>query len=191
MQTEIVIAGFGGQGVLFVGELLAHAAMDSKLHVTWFPSYGPEMRGGTASCTIIISDQEIGSPVVRQPQGVIALNLPSLDKYEPLVKTSGILVANSSLINRGFNRTDVQTVLIPASELAEQIGDKRLTNMVILGAFLAKSGILSIEIVKNSIENIISKRHHHLLKANYEALDKGYQYVDECKLDLNAAQGDK
>ena len=139
MQTEIIIAGFGGQGVLFAGQLMAYAAMDSGLEVTWIPSYGPEMRGGTANCTVIIADESIGSPTVRNPRAAITLNLPSFDKYEPLVAAGGVLIGNASMINRGFKRQDVQSVLIPANEIAEAIGDKRLMNMVVLGALLEKA----------------------------------------------------
>src|SRR5512136_2832466 len=120
MQTEIIIAGFGGQGILFAGQLLAYSAMDNSKEVTWIPSYGPEMRGGTANCTVIIADEEIGAPTVRTPQAVLAFNLPSLDKYEPLVKPGGVLVANASLINRDFSRTDLQSVLLPANQIAEE-----------------------------------------------------------------------
>ena len=132
MQTEIIISGFGGQGVLFAGQLLAYAAMEQNLQVTWIPSYGPEMRGGTANCTVIISDEEIGSPVVGSPKVALALNLPSLDKYEPLIKTGGLLIVNASMVDRSPRRTDIQTVMIPASEIAESLGDKRMTNMVCL-----------------------------------------------------------
>ena len=133
MQTEIVIAGFGGQGVLFAGQILTYAAMDIGKEVTWIPSYGPEMRGGTANCTVIIADEEIGSPLVRYPRGVIAMNLPSLDKYEPLVAEGGALIINASLVNRGATRTDIQSVSIPANEIAEELGDRRLTNVVLVG----------------------------------------------------------
>src|SRR3989337_1001278 len=111
MQTEIIIAGFGGQGVLFAGQVLAYAAMDSGKHVTWYPSYGPEMRGGTANCTVIVADEEIGSPLVRNPRSAVVLNLPSLDKYELMVISGGVLIANASLVNRALARTDLEGVL--------------------------------------------------------------------------------
>src|SRR5512139_941193 len=106
MQTEIILAGFGGQGILFAGQLLAYAAMDAGREVTWIPSYGPEMRGGTANCTVIISEEEIGAPTVRNPKAALVFNLPSFDKYEPLVLPGGVLIANASLINRSFQRSD-------------------------------------------------------------------------------------
>src|SRR5512141_2758536 len=118
MQKEIIIAGFGGQGVLFGGQVLAYAAMDAGKEVTWIPSYGPEMRGGTANCTIVIADEEIGSPTVRNPKAAIVLNLPSLEKYEPLVSSGGVQIINSSLVNRGATRTDIDSLLIPAQEIA-------------------------------------------------------------------------
>ncbi len=122
MQTEIIIAGFGGQGVLFAGQVLAYAAMDNGHEVTWIPSYGPEMRGGTANCTVVIADEEIGSPLVRNPQAAVVLNLPSLERYEPVVTPGGVLVANSSLINRGPQRQDIKNVFLPANEIAESLG---------------------------------------------------------------------
>lgn len=177
MQTEIVIAGFGGQGVLFAGQVLAYAAMDNDFDVTWIPSYGPEMRGGTANCTVILADEEIGSPLVRNPKAAIVLNLPSLDKYEPLVVPEGVLVANSSLINRVPERTDIQTVFIPANEIAESLGDKRLTNMVALGALLAQLPVLPIEAIEQALRDHLPERHRHLLPVNYQALQQGAHFA--------------
>ncbi len=177
MQTEIVIAGFGGQGVLFAGQVLAYAAMDNGNEVTWIPSYGPEMRGGTANCTIVIADEEIGSPLVRHPKAVIVLNLPSLDRYEPLVETGGVLVANASLINRVPDREDIRTVFIPANEMAESLGDKRLTNMVALGAMLACLPVLPLEAIQQALEDHLPERHKRLLPVNYEALRLGAEFA--------------
>src|SRR5512144_1180291 len=134
MQTEIIIAGFGGQGVLFAGQVVAYAAMDSGHEVTWIPSYGPEMRGGTANCTVIIADEEIGAPTVRNPRVAMVFNLPSFDKYEPLVVPGGVLIVNKSMVDRDARRSDLVAVLVPAVEIAESLGNKRLTNMVMLGA---------------------------------------------------------
>ena len=173
MQTEIVIAGFGGQGVLFAGQVLAYAAMDAGKEVTWFPSYGPEMRGGTANCTVIIADEEIGSPLVRNPQAVIAMNLPSLDKYENEVRPKGVLILNTSLINREVDRTDLDLVNIPANEIAEELGNKRLTNMVLLGALLARLPVLSLEAIEKALQEHLPARHQHLLPLNAKALAKG------------------
>ena len=177
MQTEIVIAGFGGQGVLFTGQLLSYAAMDCGKEVTWIPSYGPEMRGGTANCTVIISDEEIGSPEVRNPAAVIAMNLPSLDKYEALVKPGGILIINASLVNRNAIRKDIKTVAIPANEIAEQIGDRRLTNMVLLGGLLANMPVLSLENLQAAIRVHTPSRHQKLMPLNLLALEQGATYL--------------
>ncbi len=177
MQTEIMIAGFGGQGVLFTGELLARAAMDEGLHVTWFPSYGPEMRGGTANCIVIISDEEIGSPLVRYAQTVLAMNLPSFDKYEKQIPANGIMVVNASLVNRNFVRDDIIKVMIPASEIAEKIAERRLTNMVMLGAYLSKQTLVSLDAVKQAIQEVLPKRHHRLLPANMKAISEGYSFA--------------
>lgn len=179
MQTEVVIAGFGGQGVLFGGQVLAYAAMDAGMNVTWMPSYGPEMRGGTANCTVIISDEEIGSPLVRNPRGVVAMNLPSLDKYESLVASGGILVINASLVNRKATRDDIKVAHIPANELAESLGNKRLTNMVMVGALLEMLPVLSLEAIGKSLEEHLPERHKKLLPLNLQAIAAGANYVKE------------
>ncbi len=179
MQTEIIISGFGGQGILFAGQLLAYAAMDQGLEVTWIPSYGPEMRGGTANCTVIVSDEEIGSPLVRNPKVVVAMNRPSLDKYDPLVKPGGLLIINSSIIDQTSGRKDIQVVRVPANEIAEKIGDRRMTNMVILGALLANLPILPLEALEKALAEHLPERHHKLLPLNYQALREGAKYVGE------------
>lgn len=179
MQTEIIIAGFGGQGVLFAGQLLTYAGMDAGKHVTWIPSYGPEMRGGTANCTVIIADEEIGSPTVRNPKAALTLNLPSFDKYESLVVPGGVLIANSSLINRGFQRTDLQAVLIPANEIAEELGDRRLTNMVMLGAMIGKLPVLPLEALEKALQDHLPERHKRLLPLNFQALRKGMEFAQK------------
>jgi 2-oxoglutarate ferredoxin oxidoreductase subunit gamma len=140
MTFDLIIAGFGGQGVLFAGQLLAHAALDAGLETTWYPSYGPEMRGGTANCTVVISDEPIGSPVTERPQAAIVMNLPSLDRYEPLVRPGGVLVVNASLIDRAVTRDDVDVITIPADDVAAELGHPKLTNMVLLGAAPAHAG---------------------------------------------------
>jgi len=177
MQTEIILAGFGGQGVLFGGQLLAYTAMDCGYEVTWIPSYGPEMRGGTANCTVIIADEEIGSPSVRNPSAVLVFNLPSLDKYEPMVKSGGVLIVNSSLINRDLNRSDLQAIKIPANEIAESIGSKRLTNMVMLGALISELPVLTIKQLETGLDNHIPDHHRDLLEMNYQALREGSLFL--------------
>jgi len=184
MQTEILIAGFGGQGVLFAGQLLAYAAMDNGHEVTWIPSYGPEMRGGTANCTVIISDEEIGSPMVRHPQALIVMNLPSLDKYEPTLAKGGLLLINSSVINRSARRTDIRSIQIPGNAISETIGDRRMTNMVMLGGLLANLPVLPLEAIEKALKEHLPERHHRLLPLNYQALRQGATYIVETERQL-------
>ena len=172
-QVEIVISGFGGQGALFAGQVLAHAALDNGLHTTWIPSYGPEMRGGTAHCIVIVSDDEIGSPVVRNPQAAVVLNLPSLVKYESLVKPGGVLVVNESLVDRKSKRTDVQVVAVHANEEAEALGDRRLANLIMVGALLQRLPVLSLEQVGRALDKHIPAHRRNLLEANLKALQRG------------------
>jgi 2-oxoglutarate ferredoxin oxidoreductase subunit gamma len=179
MQTEIIIAGFGGQGILFAGQLLAYAAMDAGQEVTWIPSYGPEMRGGTANCTVIIADEEIGAATVRNPKAALVFNLPSFDKYEPLVVPGGVLVVNQSLMNRDCRRTDITTIMLPANEIAESLGDKRLANMVMLGAMLGALPAISMEGLKQSLSDHLPERHKRLLPANFEALRLGAEFTQK------------
>src|ERR1700690_1014368 len=175
MQKEIIIAGFGGQGVLFSGQVLAYAAMDAGKEVTWIPSYGPEMRGGTANCTVVIADEEIGSPLVEHPPLAIALNLPSFDKCEESLQKGGTLVVNQSMVDRGAKRKDIHVILVPCNQIAEEIGDKKLTNMVAVGALLSGLPEVSLKDVEKALENHLPARHKHLLPKNYEALKRGYE----------------
>jgi len=176
MQTEIIISGFGGQGVLFTGQLISYAAMNSGKDVTWIPSYGPEMRGGTANCTVVVADEEIGSPFVQFPEAVIVMNLPSLDKYEPLVKPGGLLVVNRSMVNREVQRKDIRVVYIDGNDIAEELGDKRMTNMVLMGGLIANHPFLKLEAVEKALEEHLPARHHKLLPQNYKALRKGAEH---------------
>ena len=177
MQTEILISGFGGQGVLFAGQLLAFAGMDSGYHVTWIPSYGPEMRGGTAHCMVVISDEEIGSPLVRNPKVTMIFNMPSLDRYEPLAAPGGVLVVNSTLMTRRATRTDIRVIEVPANEIAEEIGNARLANIVMTGAMLAATGVLSLDALQQALQAHLPERHRKLLPANYEAMRRGAAIV--------------
>lgn len=173
MQTEIIFSGFGGQGALFAGQLLAYAAMDEGLHVTWIPSYGPEMRGGTAHCIVILSEDEIGSPLVRHPSAAIVMNQPSLDKYEPLVAPGGVLVVNTSLTTRPARRTDLRIIEVPANQIAEALGNSKLANVVLLGAWLAASAALPLHAVEQALAAHLPQRHQSLLEANRQALRQG------------------
>jgi len=175
MQKEILIAGFGGQGVLFGGQVLTYAAMDAGKEVTWIPSYGPEMRGGTANCTVVIADDEIGSPLVKNPPLAIALNLPSFDKYEELLAPGGTLIVNKSMVDREAKREDIHVIFVPCNEIAEEIGDKRLLNMVAMGALLSVLPEVSLKDIEKALESHLPARHKHLLPKNYEALKRGFE----------------
>jgi 2-oxoglutarate ferredoxin oxidoreductase subunit gamma len=177
MQTEVFLAGFGGQGVMFAGQVLSYAAMDIGKEVTWIPSYGPEMRGGTANCTVVIADEEIGSPLVQNPPAAIIMNLPSLDKYESMVKPGGVLVVNSSMVDRDVARTDVTWVSVPCNDIAEDAGDKRMANIVATGALLALLPVLSMEDIEAALNAHMPGRHKNLLPKNVEALKRGAEYA--------------
>ncbi len=178
-ETSIIISGFGGQGTLFAGQVLAYTALDNDLEVTWIPSYGPEMRGGIARCTVIVSQERIGSPIVGNPDIVLALNLPSVDKHESIITSGGALIANSSLVNRGIERKDIDSLLIPANKIAEEIGMARLANMVMLGAMTKLRPILTLEMIKTGLVEHIPERHSDMLSINFEALSKGYAFAEE------------
>lgn len=177
METSIIISGFGGQGSLFAGQALAYAGMEAGLHVTWIPSYGPEMRGGTAHCTVILSDEPIGSPLVGRPNIAIVMNLPSMDRYEPLVQPDGLLVVNRSLVDRPAERDDIRVIEVQANEIADELGDRRLVNMVMLGAMLAATGLLPVGCVEQALESHLPARHRELLEADRQALRRGAALV--------------
>ncbi len=177
MQEEFLFAGFGGQGVMFVGQLLAYCAMDEGLEATWIPSYGPEMRGGTAHCYVVISDKPIGSPIVRYPKVVIAFNTPSFDKYEPIVAPGGMLAWNASLISQESQRNDIKHLPVPASDLAQELDNLRLANVVLLGAVLAAYPALTLDAMRRALNAHIPAHRRNLLPQNYEALDKGAAFV--------------
>jgi 2-oxoglutarate ferredoxin oxidoreductase subunit gamma len=179
METSIIISGFGGQGTLFAGQVLAYAALDAGKQVSWIPSYGPEMRGGTAHCTVIISEDEIGSPIVRNPAIVLALNLPSLDKYESLILSGGLMVANASLIDREVERSDIDAIHVPANQIAEEIGNMRLANMVALGAMITARPVLSLDAIVAALGAHLPERHKKLLPANFEALQRGATFAQK------------
>ena len=172
-QSEFLFAGFGGQGVMFAGQLLAYAAMDADLQVTWYPSYGPEMRGGTAHCYVISSGASIGSPVVRNPGIAIIFNRPSFVRYEPTVAAGGVLVVNASLVEERSVRDDVRSLYVPASVVAEELGDLRIVNMVLLGAALTMHPVVSIDQLIAALEAHMPAHRRNLLMLNIEALKAG------------------
>lgn len=179
MIHEIVMAGFGGQGVMLIGQLVTYGGMLEGKNVSWLPSYGPEMRGGTANCTVVVADGEIGSPVVSSPSAAVIMNLPSLLKFEPTIREGGVLVYNSSLIDRQSARTDIRVLAIPANDVAAELGNTHVANMVALGGLLAATGVVGVESVMQSLKKVLPERRHHLLPLNREALERGFRLAEE------------
>ena len=172
MQSEVMFAGFGGQGILLIGKVLAHAAMEEGYEVAWIPSYGPEMRGGTAYCTVVISDRPIGSPIIKNPLHLVAMNGPSLEKFAPTVKADGIVFVNSSLISFGADRKDVDELRVDAVGIAKELGSVKAANIVALAAFVARSGIVPLETLKRCVKEEFSKK-PKLIPLNMDAVDAG------------------
>jgi len=176
IDEKIICAGFGGQGVMLLGQLLAYAANEKGLNTLWYPSYGPETRGGTANCSVTISEKTVNSPVISQADTIMVLNKPSLDKFESKVKPGGRLFVNSSLIDSQANRTDVETFYIPANEIAGKIGNFRVANMVMLGAYLAKTKLFDNETIVKLLAKTFGEQKAHLVALNQEALTAGRDY---------------
>jgi 2-oxoglutarate ferredoxin oxidoreductase subunit gamma len=175
---DVIVAGFGGQGVLAIGNLLAYAAMKEGRQVTFLPTYGVEMRGGTANCTVVISSREIGSPIVQRPHAAISMNLPSLLKYGPRVLPKGLLMVNSSLIDlKEVSRNDVELLAIPVNDIAIQNGNPKLANMIALGAFAEKTKWVGMPSLFESLEKVFDERHHGLIPSNIKAIQIGAEYV--------------
>ena len=175
-QTQFLFSGFGGQGILFAGKFLAYKGLMEERQVSWLPSYGPEMRGGTASCGVILSDEPVGSPIVTRPDVLVAMNLPSLDKYEDAVAPGGIIFADSTLIERKVNRTDVTTYYIPATKMAGDNGIPTLANMIIVGKLLAVLDEYKEEGIAATLGKVISARKADMLDANRKALQIGADF---------------
>lgn len=176
--TQILIAGFGGQGVLFAGKVLAYKGLEEQKQISWLPSYGPEMRGGTANCSVIISDTPVGSPIVHEPDILIVMNLPSLDKYESAVKAGGCVVVDSTLITRKVERTDINAYCIPATKMARNLGIPTLANMILLGKVIKETGAVSIDGLKDALAKTVSAKHQDLVEANLKAIEAGYRYEE-------------
>ncbi len=181
MLERNIFAGFGGQGVLLMGQLLAYAAMIEDKQVAWLPSYGPEIRGGTANCSVTISDQQIASPIVDYPNSIIVMNRPSLDKFEPQLIKGGKLFVNSSIIDRKAIRDDIEVYYVPCNELAMELGDARVANIVMLGAYLAATHCVSKESLMDALLHKLGERKAHLLPINQEAFEKGAAIVKQGK----------
>jgi len=172
MQSEVMFAGFGGQGILLIGKILAHTAMEEGFEVAWIPSYGPEMRGGTAYCTVVISDRPIGSPIIKNPMHLVAMNRPSLEKFVPTVKPGGVILINSSLIPIRSQRSDVDELIVPVNDIAKELGNIRAANIVALAAFVARSKVVSFDLMKESVKKEFAKK-PKFTPLNMEAIEQG------------------
>ena len=173
MYQGIRISGFGGQGVISAGILLAQAGLLENKNVSWFPAYGAEMRGGTANCSVVIADDEVASPVVSQPDTVIVMNEPSLAKFEPLVKPGGLLIINSSLVNSKPARTDIRVVAVECNRIAEEIGTTKIANMVALGAFSGLTGAVSVDAIAKALTKVFKRAKPEIIEMNVKALKRG------------------
>ncbi|MGI6718773.1 MAG: 2-oxoacid:acceptor oxidoreductase family protein [Bacteroidales bacterium] len=181
MTEEIIIAGFGGQGVLSMGKIIAYSGIMQDLEVCWMPSYGPEMRGGTANVTVIVSDKKISSPILNTYDTAIVLNQPSLDKFESHVKPGGILLYDPNGITKEPTRKDIKVYKIDATEIAAEMGNVKIFNMIVLGAYLKLRPILKLENVMEGLKKSLPERHHKLLPLNENAILTGGEKVIECK----------
>jgi 2-oxoglutarate ferredoxin oxidoreductase subunit gamma len=177
MLKKTVFAGFGGQGVLMMGYVLAFSAMRDGLQVTYLPSYGAEVRGGTANCTVVVSDEEIASPVTSSPDFAVVLNKPSMMKYEGLMTSGGMMILNSSLVDIDPSRKDLDVVKVPANDIAAELGSDRTMNMIMLGAFVARTGISSVDSVMNGLGEIVKGKKASVMELNRKGLDRGAAYA--------------
>ncbi len=175
--TQILIAGFGGQGVLFAGKVLAYKGLEEEKQISWLPSYGPEMRGGTANCSVIISDTPVGSPIVSEPDILIVMNLPSLDKYENAVQCGGSVFVDSTLIERRVERTDINAYYIPATKMARDLGIPTLANMIMTGKVIRETGVIEMDGLRDALAKTVSAKHQDLIDANLKAIEAGYNYI--------------
>ena len=178
MQNDVIMAGFGGQGILLIGKMLAYAGMHQGKEVSWLPSYGPEMRGGTCNCTVVISDRPVGSPVIQSPRAVLAMNLPSLEKFESSIKPGGLLLINSSLIAKEPQRTDVKVLKVPANDIANDLHNPKGANMVALGAYLGATHAVALEEMEALVRETFASK-PKVVEANIAALRRGYELGEE------------
>jgi 2-oxoglutarate ferredoxin oxidoreductase subunit gamma len=178
VYQDVIIAGFGGQGVLLIGNLLAYAAMNRGLQVTYMPVYGVEMRGGTANCTVVISDEEIGSPIIFHPRSLIAMNQPSLDKFQPRVRDDGVQIVNGSIVPaESLETSRLHSYLVPVNDLADELGNMKMANMVALGAWVRATGVIALDEVKRCLPQVFGEHSAKLIPANERALDAGAEFV--------------
>lgn len=181
MKREIILSGFGGQGVMSIGKNLAEAGVAEGLEVSWVPSYGPEMRGGTANCTVILSDEPIGAPMTEHPSEIIIMNLPSLLKFEPTVVPGGTVFVNSSIVSEKVTREDVKAVYVPCDKIAEELGNSKVSNMVMLGAYIAATRALKQETIETMIREMFSGKKEKLIPLNLDALKRGMSCVENAE----------
>jgi 2-oxoglutarate ferredoxin oxidoreductase subunit gamma len=175
-QQEIIIAGFGGQGILSSGKLIAYAGMLENKHVSWLPSYGPEMRGGTANCSVVVSEDPVGSPILNTATSLIVMNGPSLDKFETWVVKGGLILTDSSLVNRTSSRSDVEIFEIPATKLAMEMGNTTFAGIILLGKLVAKNGIVTRESFEEALKEVLPEKKHYLIPEEMRAFDMGANY---------------
>ncbi len=178
MIHKMIFSGFGGQGVMMMGKFMAQGGMMEDKNVTWLPSYGPEMRGGTANCTVIVSDNPIGAPVTEKTTGVVAMNIPSVAKFEPTLVKNGVLLINASMGHPETKRDDIDVVRIESNELADKVGNLRSANVITVGAFVAKTNILKKETLYKVVEYIFGKKGDKVVDLNKRAIDAGYDFVN-------------
>lgn len=174
---DVIIAGFGGQGVMLIGNLLAQAGMEHGLEVSFIPVYGAEMRGGTANCTVVLDEHAIGSPLVREPMSTIILNEPSLSKFQPRLSADGVQIVNASLVAENLLDTAKRTVYIPVNDMAHELGNVKMANMVALGAWLKATGALPLNVVQEALNRVVSAHYAKLISANVKALEQGYNFA--------------
>ncbi|MFW6263192.1 MAG: 2-oxoacid:acceptor oxidoreductase family protein [Thermotogota bacterium] len=174
-----IVSGFGGQGVMLIGQILSYAAMVEGKNVTWLPSYGPEMRGGTANCMVVIDDEAVGSPIIDKPTEVIAMNIPSLLKFEDELEKDGIMILNSSVIDKEPERKDIKVIKIDANKIADELGNLKVANMVVLGAYIESAKIITLDAVQKALENKLTGKKAKLVQLNIEAVKRGMQVAKE------------
>jgi len=175
MTTRMIFAGFGGQGVMLMGQIMSLAGMIQGKNVTWMPSYGPEMRGGTANCTVVISDEPVASPVTNKAEVIVAMNIPSMTKFEPCVESGGFLFLNQSVIDRKPNRTDINIVKVPCNEIADELGNLKVANMVMLGGVIGATNVVDTESIFKALEKKLSGGKSALIEINKQAILRGIE----------------
>lgn len=174
MYSDVIMAGFGGQGIMLIGDILAYAAMMEGKRVTYMPTYGVEMRGGTANCTVMVSDEEIGSPTTGHPYAAIVMNGPSLEKFQPRIRPDGFLLVNTSLIEaEKVNRSDIDVLLLPTNDVALELGNAKMANMVALGGYIERTKPVSLDSVKQALPKAIAERYHKTIPLNVKAIETG------------------